>query len=194
MWICSSGLGIVPEKAVALAAESSHYAFVPAADWLLIKGAEPAQAELDAELYICIPSWKWTQSGHSCILPRCLLVADALGDCRKDFLLRLYEMAFIGMVSVEIRSIWLKCRWDWKPSSWWKPVLWTALGLVPLNSRFEIVPGPSQWCQDGGEGRGCCPGALLLPQHCSGALAAQLQVVQAALPQQRCCCRVAFLG
>lgn len=123
MWICSSGLYIVPEKAAALAAESSHYVFVPGADWLLIKRSRILyRLSWITALYICIPSWKLTQSGYSCILPRCLLVSDALGDCREDLLLYLYTLAFIRMVSIEISSISLKRGWNWNWSWGWKLV------------------------------------------------------------------------
>lgn len=152
MWICSSSLYIVPEKAVALAAESSHYVFVLSEVWLLIKQSRTLyRLSWIAALYICIPSGKWTQSGHSCILPRCLLVSDALGDCREDFLLCLYTLAFIRMVFTDISSILLKCRWNWIQSWGRKPGLWRRLGLVPPSSRvFENVPGTCLWCWDVG--------------------------------------------
>lgn len=173
MWICSSGLYIVPEKAVALAAESSHYVFVPSADWLLIKRSRTSyRLSWITALYICIPSWKWTQSGHSPILPRCLLVSDALGDCGEDLLLRLYTLAFIGMVSIEISSILLKRRWNWNRSWGWKLVLWRTLGWVPPNSRgFANVPGTRPWRWAAGMEMDArtrhCPWALLLAQRCS---------------------------
>ena len=58
MWVCGSGLYIVPEKAVALAAESSHYVFVPRSK-LIAHQAEQnlVQAELDRSamhMYSCL--------------------------------------------------------------------------------------------------------------------------------------------
>lgn len=75
-----------------------------------------------------------------------------------------------------------------------------TLGLVPLNSwGFETVPGPSRWCRT--VGWRCVLGVLSSGTTAASALirgfgctAVFSHSVNVALPQKRCCSRVAFLG
>lgn len=75
-----------------------------------------------------------------------------------------------------------------------------TLGLVPLNSwGFETVPGPYRWCRT--VGWRCVLGVLSSGTTAASALirgfgctAVFSHSVKVALPQKRCCCRVAFLG